>query len=397
MVGTFQSYLFVKNNVIVFNSVFSCHISFINPVISPNKIGPYLLKEAIGSGSFSSVRVAIHIQTKTEYACKIIPKKRLENMVDKSRFEQEIRIHQRIHHPNIVQLIDVFKDSLNYYIILELCTQGELFSSILCHRKLREDEASQYFNQVLLAVAYIHNLGIAHRDLKPENILISDNRLIKLCDFGLSKLFERNERTTSTSCGSPCYASPEVISGGSYDAFLSDIWSLGVILYSMVTGQLPWTKRNRLQLFHQIQKGKYVIPAYVSPLCSSLITSLIKVNPSKRITLQAALKHPFITMNIQNESIDWKDCRYLSLRKMDQFFEREYSLGSVFSIHEYIKNSNDCIKIPKMRIRKRFVSQVFEDSPESNDYKFKIDRIDPILVQSRKQRRIPKIFKPNKL
>jgi serine/threonine protein kinase len=162
---------------------------------------------------------------------------------------------------------------------------------------LTEDEAKVYLLQILDALNYIHQKDIIHRDLKPENILFDQFGRLKIGDFGLSH-FSAIGNLVNTPCGSPCYASPELLSGHPYDGRTNDIWSVGVILFAMVTGQLPWTKRNQIELFNQIRRGEYRIPPFLSGNCSNLIQRLLTVNPSERITLSQALKHPFLA-NVQ--------------------------------------------------------------------------------------------------
>ncbi|KAI5529944.1 serine/threonine kinase family [Trichomonas vaginalis G3] len=144
------------------------------------------------------------------------------------------------------------------------CPNGELFKYIIENKKLGEENAKIIFKEIVAGLAYVHSLNIAHRDLKPENILLSETNHIKITDFGFSRYVGENG-WVKTSCGSPCYASPECISGEQYDGIKSDMWSIGVILFAMVTGMLPWTKRNKNALFKQIQQAKYRMPQNISP------------------------------------------------------------------------------------------------------------------------------------
>ncbi|OHT10135.1 CAMK family protein kinase [Tritrichomonas foetus] len=299
-------------------------------VVCPNKIGPYQLRGTIGHGAYAICKLAYRQDQDRYYACKIITRQRINQMKDKTRFEQEIRVLQQMRHSYIVQLYDLFKDTLNYYVVMEFCPNGELFSRIVATQRLPESEARLFFRQIIEAMVFIHSRKVAHRDLKPENILIDEKGCAKISDFGLSK-FVLGNGLTSTSCGSPCYAAPEVISGKPYDPLKSDMWSLGVILYAMVTGNLPWTKRNKLQLFAQIRSGKYKIPAYVSMQCSNLINSLMIICPEKRLTAQEVLSHAFLEgdmgkVNLQPTSI-CGNYPIVSLRMVDDFFERDSSVA----------------------------------------------------------------------
>ena len=184
----------------------------------------------------------------------------------------------------------------------------------------------------------MHENNIAHRDLKPENVLLGENGEAKLSDFGLSVALREFEDFTSTSCGSPCYASPEILAGDPYNTFVSDIWSAGVVLYAMVSGQLPWTKRNKAQLYYQIRKGRYQIPSFISNECSDLINSMLKVSPNKRISLEKALNHPFfINVDI---NFGLNSSKYvLSLRSVDKFFELDEDFSDLDLLPLEKKNS----------------------------------------------------------
>lgn len=257
-------------------------------------------------------------------ACKIIPRKKMNEKKITTRLDQEIRIHQMMHHQNVVQLIDVQKDMNYYYIFLEYCSQGELFQKVIKNHQLLEQEAAFYFKQILNGLDYIHSLNVAHRDLKPENILVDDNKQIKIADFGLSKLLDsKSNGFTNTPCGSPCYASPECISGLPYDGKKSDIWSCGVILYAMTTGFLPWTKKNQSKLFEQIEKGDFTVPSFLSESCSDLIKRMMTVDCNKRISIKDALNHPFLKdVEVPNTKIDHA---FVSLEKIDEFLNDDKS------------------------------------------------------------------------
>lgn len=294
----------------------------------PKDIGPYEFRGQIGEGAFSTVKLAIHKKNKEFFACKIVPKSRVSEPSLKSRFELEIRINQQIHHNNIVQIIDLLQDDNNYYIFLEFCPNGELFQYIVDHKKLHEDEASILTRQIINCLIYIHSLGIVHRDIKPENLLLDSHNCIKLTDFGLSRFIGLNG-LVETPCGSPCYASPECLSGKPYDGKKSDIWSLGVIVYAMVTGQLPWTKRNQTALFQQIKTGEYTIPTYLTDKCVSFISGLLTVDASRRLTLENALKHPWLRSRGEDKPVQCP-LRIVSIKQVDNIFCQNFDEISSF-------------------------------------------------------------------
>lgn len=301
-------------------------------------IGSYQIQQTIGSGAFSTVVLVKNIKTGQYYACKIIPFQKLYQMNMMERFECEIRVMQQLHHPNIVQFSDLIKDKDYCYIIMEFCSNGELLKYILDYGKLSEDQARPIIIQVLQALDYIHRMHITHRDLKPENILIDSRGNVKISDFGLSRFFSDNY-LVKTPCGSPCYASPECLSGYQYNGSTTDLWSLGVIFFVMVTGKLPWTCCNKIELYHQICSGDYTIPDYISKPCASLIRGLLTVSPNHRLTAQQALAHPWVIkttrindavlekmVNVTQHQIETDYLKLpqkiVTLSKVDDFFER---------------------------------------------------------------------------
>ena len=290
-------------------------------VVVPAQIDEYMFKGTIGEGAFSVVKLVLSKKTMEYYACKVIPRERIMNSELEDRFEIEIRIDQQLHHPNIVPIIDLLKDETNFYVIMEFCPNGDYFQYIVDNGPLTEETAAYFMKQLLEALKYIHSIGIAHRDLKPENLLLDVQSNIKLSDFGLSR-YVGEHGLVETPCGSPCYASPECLSGEAYEGCKSDIWSCGVILFASLTGQLPWTKRNQQQLFEQIRRGEYVIPTFLSDICQNFIARLMTVDTEKRITIDQALNHPFILAGSPQIPTEMAPIPpLLSIKKVDEFFD----------------------------------------------------------------------------
>ncbi|OHS92834.1 CAMK family protein kinase [Tritrichomonas foetus] len=210
-----------------------------------------------------------------------------------SRFENEIRILQKLDHPNITVLFDMLKDTVNYYVIMELCSTGTLFDYIIEHRKMPEDDGKYVFKQIMTTLKYMQSEGIAHRDIKPENILIDDKLHIKFIDFGFSDVQIQNH-LMRTRCGSSAYASPECLNGGPYNGLISDIWSAGVVLYTMLNGKLPWTKDNLVQLTRQISDAEFFIPTNLSDDVRDLINGMMNADVQKRYTVDQILDHPWL-------------------------------------------------------------------------------------------------------
>ena len=283
----------------------------------------YTVERTLGSGSFSVAKLVTDRLTGQQYACKVVPFHRVSS--DKtSHFEKEIRILQQLSHPGVVRLYDLMKDDRNYYILMELCENGELFHYITRNGRLMEFEVRYFLRQILEALLYVHSQGIVHRDIKPENLLLDIDGHVKLSDFGMSR-FVNAQGLADTPCGSVCYASPECVRGSRYDGRKSDIWSVGVVAFAMLTGELPWTKNNRVQLFEQIRKAEFQVPSYVSAMPRDLITRLMDPNPVTRISVEEALKHPWIANAPSHRFRSHEPRLMLSLRHVDKFFGRENS------------------------------------------------------------------------
>ena len=255
-------------------------------------IGKYRLFGVIGEGSFSIVKCGQHIFTGEPVAVKIVPKDRLRNPEDLQWLRQEVAVMKRLDHPGIVKLIDFLEDDSAFYMILEYCGGGELFDFIIKRTRVQEPLARRLFKQICLTIEYIHSQGIVHRDLKPENLLLSQANVVKLIDFGLCST-EISVPLTNR-CGSPCYIAPETLVQSSYYGAPADVWALGVILYALVDGSLPWNYQDSNKMFEQITKGEFPMPQMISPACQDLLGSILDPNPVTRITIQGILTHPWL-------------------------------------------------------------------------------------------------------
>ena len=255
----------------------------------------YHVFSKLGSGGFSTVYRCMRKQTGEEFALKIVPKNILLNSADLERFQREINTLSLLHHPNLVSMIDLFDDDDNFYIVTDLCEGGDLFKIIKKTGKFNEETALEIFQQLVSALSYLHGAGVAHRDLKPENVLVTQFPEIKLADFGLCDYTTNLKHTRNESCGSLWYSSPESLFRCSKDLEKSDIWSLGVILYTMVVGRLPWNANNESIMMRQIVKGTFSIPAFLSDSCRELISKMLLLDPNKRISLQEITEHKWFT------------------------------------------------------------------------------------------------------
>ena len=255
-------------------------------------LSDYELKGIIGKGTFSVVKLGENKLTKEKVAIKIMLKSKIVNQEDLIRIAREIEMLKKLNHPNVIKIFKILEDSKKFYIIMEYCQNGELFNRIVERQRLTEDEAALFYYQIISGLEYIHKKKIVHRDLKPENLLLSKDDVLKIIDFGLSNYSSFNIML-ATPCGSPCYASPEMVSGKKYNGFLIDIWSTGIILFAMICGYLPFEDSNNEVLFGKILRCKINYPKHIGELPLDLMKKIIVPEPTKRITLEQIKKHPF--------------------------------------------------------------------------------------------------------
>ena len=260
--------------------------------MNQNILNEFSIKETIGQGSFSKVKLGINKLTGEKVAIKIMDKKRIKLLSEKKRVQRELNIIKKLNHINIAKIYQIKEDTNNIYIIMEYI-ENNLFYCIMTNKYISEQESSFYFFQLISGLDYIHSLGIVHRDLKPENILLTKKRLLKIIDFGLSNYYIKG-KLLSTSCGSPSYTAPEVILGKNYDGCKIDIWTCGIILYVMVCGYLPFEeKEDKNSLFKKIIKGRIEYPRYISDIAKNLLEKILVTDPDKRINLEDIKKHKF--------------------------------------------------------------------------------------------------------
>ncbi|XP_072895833.1 MAP/microtubule affinity-regulating kinase 3a isoform X4 [Hemitrygon akajei] len=198
-----------------------------------------------------------------------------------------------LNHPNIVKLFEVIETEKTLYLVMEYASGGEVFDYLVAHGRMKEKEARAKFRQIVSAVQYCHQKQIVHRDLKAENLLLDADMNIKIADFGFSNEFIIGNKL-DTFCGSPPYAAPELFQGKKYDGPEVDVWSLGVILYTLVSGSLPFDGQNLKELRERVLRGKYRIPFYMSTDCENLLKRFLVLNPSKRGTLEQIMKDRWI-------------------------------------------------------------------------------------------------------
>lgn len=265
-------------------------------------IGNYRLLKTIGKGNFAKVKLARHVLTGKEVAVKIIDKTQL-NSSSLQKLFREVRIMKVLNHPNIVKLFEVIETEKTLYLVMEYASGGEVFDYLVAHGRMKEKEARAKFRQIVSAVQYCHQKFIVHRDLKAENLLLDADMNIKIADFGFSNEFTFGNKL-DTFCGSPPYAAPELFQGKKYDGPEVDVWSLGVILYTLVSGSLPFDGQNLKELRERVLRGKYRIPFYMSTDCENLLKKFLILNPSKRGTLEQIMRDRW--MNVGHEDDELK-------------------------------------------------------------------------------------------
>uniref|UniRef100_A0A8C5P4L6 non-specific serine/threonine protein kinase n=1 Tax=Jaculus jaculus TaxID=51337 RepID=A0A8C5P4L6_JACJA len=255
----------------------------------PLRVGFYDVERTLGKGNFAVVKLARHRVTKTQVAIKIIDKTRLDSG-NLEKIYREVQLMKLLNHPHIIKLYQVMETKDMLYIVTEFAKNGEMFDYLTSNGHLSENEARKKFWQILSAVEYCHNHHIVHRDLKTENLLLDSNMDIKLADFGFGNFYKSGE-PLSTWCGSPPYAAPEVFEGKEYEGPQLDIWSLGVVLYVLVCGSLPFDGPNLPTLRQRVLEGRFRIPFFMSQDCEMLIRRMLVVDPAKRITIAQIRQH----------------------------------------------------------------------------------------------------------
>ncbi|XP_051763080.1 serine/threonine-protein kinase SIK2-like [Ctenopharyngodon idella] len=255
----------------------------------PLQVGFYEIIKTLGKGNFAVVKLARHKVTKTEVAIKIIDKTRLDES-DLEKINREVQIMKLLKHPNIIKLYQVMETKDMLYIVTEYAKNGEMFDYLTSVGHLSEAEARSKFWQLLDAVEYCHKHHIVHRDLKAENLLLDSNMNIKLADFGFGNFYLPG-KSLSTWCGSPPYAAPEVFEGKEYEGPPLDIWSLGVLLYVLVCGTLPFDGTTLLALRRRVTDGRFRVPFFMSQGCESLIRRMLAVDPAKRFSVAQIKQH----------------------------------------------------------------------------------------------------------
>jgi len=279
----------------------------------------YKIGKELGKGGFSTVYQCTSNENGQDFAVKVIDKEALKE--DIALLQREVKIMKRVNHNNILKLHEIYEDETTVFIVMELVKGSELFDRIVDKGYYNERYSRNIIKQILSAVAYLHEQGIAHRDLKPENLLCSgegENEVVKIADFGLSKIFNEEDKLV-TSCGTPGYVAPEVLLCESYDKGV-DMWGIGIITYVLLAGYPPFYADDDTAMFERIMNCDYDFDDEcwddVSELAKDFIQKLLIKDPEQRLTAEEAMQHPWLTteapdtnLNIGNKFNDYNTRR----------------------------------------------------------------------------------------
>ncbi|KIR55150.1 PLK/PLK1 protein kinase [Cryptococcus gattii Ru294] len=256
----------------------------------------YMRVGFLGEGGFARV-YEVQDQRATRRAVKVVSKASIKTKKNKTKLWAEIKLHQMLAHPNIVRFDDCFEDEENVYMILELCHHGSLMDLLRRRKRYTEPEARYYLVQLIAACQYMHQTNVIHRDLKLGNLFLDENMDIKVGDFGLAALIEKPGDRKKTICGTPNYIAPEVLfdtaNGHSFEV---DVWSVGVILYTLLIGKPPFQTKDVKAIYKRIRENRYEFPPEkeISSSAQELITLILNTNPDKRPNLGTILSHPWL-------------------------------------------------------------------------------------------------------
>jgi len=308
-------------------------------LVDPKAVAPgtadsnYYIGNELGRGTFSIVKEGTHKKSGEKVALKFIDKKFVD-AEDLLMLSREIEIMKKVDNKNVLSLKEIYETPTELCLVMELVTGGELFFKIVENGSYCEQDASAIIRQILDGVKYLHLLGIAHRDLKPENLLCSgegSDMNIKIADFGLSKIFAGGAQL-ETSCGTPDYAAPEVLTGEfAYDKSV-DLWSVGVITYVLLCGYPPFYAPSQPLLFEKIINADYDFPepewTHISDTAKEFIKNLLLLDPKKRLTVDECLNHPFLAggagtqnLNIEDSMNKYNINRKKQIREQSQIFK----------------------------------------------------------------------------
>eukprot|EP00268_Persea_americana_P051653 TRINITY_DN571_c2_g1_i1.p1 TRINITY_DN571_c2_g1~~TRINITY_DN571_c2_g1_i1.p1 ORF type:complete len:416 (+),score=61.52 TRINITY_DN571_c2_g1_i1:395-1642(+) len=283
------------------------------------KVGKYEIGRTIGRGTFAKVKFAQNTETGESVAMKVLDRRTIIKHKMVEQIKREISIMKLVRHPYVVRLHEVLASRTKIYIILEFITGGELFDKIVHHGRLSESESRRYFQQLIDGVDYCHSKGVYHRDLKPENLLLDSQGNLKISDFGLSASPAEGVALLRTTCGTPNYVAPEVLSHKGYNGAVADIWSCGVILYVLLAGYLPFDEVDLTTLYSKIERADFSCPSWFPVGAKSLIQRILDPNPETRIRIE------------EIRSDEWFSRSYVPVRHVE---DEDVNLDDVYAVFD---------------------------------------------------------------
>lgn len=275
------------------------------------QVGKYILKKRIGEGAFAEVRLAVHEDTREEFAVKVFDRSHLPKSHFERDIKKEIRIMQHLRHPNIVEIYAVLVTEKKLYLVMEFVRGGELYDEIVSKRRVDETTSRRYFQQIVDAMVYCHRRGVVHRDLKPENLLLDGNGNIKITDFGMSWMLDnvdpalKAKQLLRTQCGTPKYMPPEIIirPAEGYDGEKLDAWECGMVLYALLAGYLPFSGEDDNSVFKSILNGQVRFPKHFSPGAKDVLSRLLEKVPEQRSSLADIREHFWFLVNYHGDAV----------------------------------------------------------------------------------------------
>ncbi|XP_041918117.1 serine/threonine-protein kinase BRSK2-like isoform X5 [Alosa sapidissima] len=364
-----------------------------------NYVGPYRLEKTLGKGQTGLVKLGIHCVTCQKVAIKIVNREKLSESV-LMKVEREIAILKLIEHPHVLKLHDVYENKKYLYLVLEHVSGGELFDYLVKKGRLTPKESRKFFRQIISALDFCHSHSICHRDLKPENLLLDEKNNIRVADFGMASL-QVGDSLLETSCGSPHYASPEVIRGEKYDGRKADVWSCGVILFALLVGALPFDDDNLRNLLEKVKLGVFHMPHFIPPDCQNLLKGMIEVDANKRLTLDQIQKHAWYIAGKSEPEPQPPIQRKVAMRLLPAMedidpdvLDSMHSLGCFRDKSKLVKdllaeddNQEKMIYFLLLDRKERFPSHEDQNLPPRNDIDPPRKRVDsPMLTRHNKRR-----------
>ena len=318
-----------------------------NNKIPPTTLDFYKIVKLIGKGAFGKVTLGIHKLTGKHVAIKTIEKSYMKDEFSRRKVFQEVYILKKIRHSNIIRLFEVFESSNHLLMVMEYAGRGDLLQYVKNKGRLKEKEARYFFKQIVYGLGHCHWRSVLHRDVKLDNILIDHDKGVKIWDFGVSKIIKKHQKIVEQ-WGTPAYIAPEIIADKGYQGFYVDIWSLGVLLYAMVCGAVPFKANNMQELYKNIMNKGFVFPLPLSKEVKDLIRKMLNKVPDQRVLIPEILSHPWVVTSSDfdiedelNSTLSRKDCSNILSHYTDQINQLDdKNTGSTHANINYINVDN---------------------------------------------------------